>query len=133
MGATKNGARIFVSTRSDFDGAKILTEKKLMDPARWANPWPESMSSETRASAAYRMALVASGEFDATLSLTQKSDWDLAAGDLIVHEAGGVVTTRESDLLIYNRESVVHGSVICAGPRLHARILARLHDYRPGP
>ena len=133
MGATKNGARIFVSTRSGFDGAKILAEKKLMDPARWAEPWPESMTSETRASAAYRIALVASGEFDATLSLTQKSDWDLAAGDLIVHEAGGVVTSRESNLLMYNCESVVHGSVICAGPQLHAAILARLHDYRPGP
>jgi len=133
MGAAKNGARIFVSTRSAFDGAKILAEKKLMDPARWATPWPESMTAETRASVAYRMALVASGEFDATLSLTQKSDWDIAAGDLIVHEAGGLVTTRESDLLIYNRVNVVHYSLICAGPPLHARILARLHDHRPGP
>ena len=133
LGAMKNGTRIFVSRRSGFDSAKMLAEKKLMDPARWANPWPESLTAETRASVAYRMALVASGEFDATLSLTQKSDWDIAAGDLIVHEAGGVVTTRESDLLIYNRENVVHGSLICAGPQLHPRILARLHDYRPGP
>lgn len=132
MGATKNGTRIFVSTRSGFDHAKLLAEKKLMDSAHWADPWPASMTSETRASAAYRMALVASGEFDATLSLTQKSDWDLAAGDLIVHEAGGVVTTRESDLLIYNRQNVVHGSVICAGPQLHTRIVLRLNEYRPG-
>jgi myo-inositol-1(or 4)-monophosphatase len=131
MGAFKNGVRIHVSTRSSFDGASILAEKKLMEPARWANPWPASTTSETRASAAYRMALVASGEFDATISLTKKADWDLAAGDLIVHEAGGVVTTRESDALLYNRESVVHSSVICAGPQLHSMILARLHDYRP--
>ncbi len=100
-----------------------------MEPGRWANPWPASVASETRASAAYRMALVASGEFDATISLTQKSDWDLAAGDLIVHEAGGVVTTRESDVLIYNRKSVVHDSLICAGPQLHKMLLSRLHDY----
>jgi len=132
-GALKNGGRIFVSTRSGFEGAKLLAEKKLMDPARWATPWPESVIAETRASVAYRMALVASGEFDATLSLTQKSDWDLAAADLIVHEAGGLVTTRESDLLIYNRQSVIHHSLICAGPQLHRRILTRLHEYRPGP
>jgi myo-inositol-1(or 4)-monophosphatase len=55
----------------------------------WRVPWPASITAETRASAAYRMALVATGEFDATLSLTQKADWDLAAGDLIVEEAGG--------------------------------------------
>jgi myo-inositol-1(or 4)-monophosphatase len=131
-GARKNGAAISVSIRSSFDGARILAERKLMDPARWASPWPESLASETRASAAYRLALVASGEFDATFSLSQKSDWDLAAGDLITWEAGGVVTDRQSAPLIYNRESTVHGSVICAGPHLHARILARLNDNRGG-
>jgi myo-inositol-1(or 4)-monophosphatase len=130
-GARKNGERIEVSTRSDFEGARFLAEKKLMEPARWASPWPQSVTSETRASAAYRMALVASGEFDAMISLSRKSDWDVAAGDLIVHEAGGRVTTRQGDLLIYNREATEHASVICAGPQLHARLLQRLHDFRP--
>ena len=131
QGARKNGATMAVSTRSGFDGARFLAEKRLMEPALWANPWPQSLISETRASAAYRMALVASGEFDAMISLTRKSDWDVAAGDLIVHEAGGRVTTRQGDLLIYNREQTEHGSVICAGPQLHARLIQRLHDFRP--
>ncbi len=131
-GARKNGMRITVSTQSSFDGARILAERKLMDPARWATPWPESLGAETRASAAYRLALVASGEFDATFSLSRKSDWDLAAGDLIAHEAGGLVTGRNSELLIYNRPTTVHESVICAGPQLHARILARLNEYTGG-
>ena len=104
-----------------------------MDPARWANPWPAPLTVETRASAAYRMALVAAGEFDAMISLSPKSDWDVAAGDLIVHEAGGRVTTREGDTLLYNREKPEHRSIICAEPPLHARLLARLHDFRPGP
>jgi myo-inositol-1(or 4)-monophosphatase len=132
-GARKNGIPTHVTTRSKFDGARFLGEKKVMDPARWANPWPPSITVESRASAAYRMALVAAGEFDAMISLSPKSDWDVAAGDLIVHEAGGRVTTREGDLLIYNREKPEHRSVICAGPSLQARLLARLHDFRPGP
>jgi myo-inositol-1(or 4)-monophosphatase len=130
-GAKKNGAPIQVSQREDLEGTRILAEKKLMEPARWATAWPNSITAETRASAAYRLALVASGEWDITMSLTQKSDWDLAAGDLIVHEAGGVVTNRDGGLLLYNQKTPIHGSVICAGPQLHARILARLHDYRP--
>jgi myo-inositol-1(or 4)-monophosphatase len=133
LGAKKNGTAIKVSARMNFDGARILAEKTLMEPTRWAKPWPQTLSSETRASAAYRLALVASGEFDATFSLSHKSDWDLAAGDLIVREAGGVVTDRESRLLIYNRENTVHQSVICAGAQLHALILARLDDYRGTP
>ena len=132
QGVRKNGAIGQVSTRSNFEGARFLAEKKVMEPARWANPWPNSITVETRASAAYRMALVAAGEFDAMVSLSSKSDWDVAAGDLMVHEAGGRVTTREGDLLIYNREKTEHRSVICAGPRLHARLLARLHDFRTG-
>lgn len=132
-GARKNGTPTRVGKRSNFDGARFLAEKKVMDPARWANAWPASLTVETRASAAYRMALVAAGEFDAMISLSPKADWDVAAGDLLVHEAGGRVTTREGDLLIYNRERPQHRSVICAAPPLHARLLARLHDFRPGP
>jgi myo-inositol-1(or 4)-monophosphatase len=131
LGARKNGAPIQVTARSNFAGARLLAEKKVMEPARWVHPWPASLIAETRASAAYRMALVAAGEFDAMLSLSPKSDWDVAAGDLIVHEAGGRVTTREHDLLIYNREKPEHRSVICAGPRLHKALLERLHDFRP--
>jgi len=132
-GARKNGATVRVSARSNFEGVRFLAEKKVMDPARWANPWPHSIRVETRASAAYRMALVTAGEFDAMISLSPKLDWDVAAGDLMVHEAGGRVTTKEGDLLIYNREKPQHRSLVCAGPPLHARLLARLHDFRPGP
>lgn len=130
-GAKKNGVAISVSNRSSFDGARILAERTLMDPARWTKPWPDTLTSETRASAAYRITLVAAGDFDATLSLTRKSDWDVAAGDLIVHEAGGMMTDRDGNLLIYNRSTTEHGSLVCAGPKLHAGLLARLRDYRP--
>jgi myo-inositol-1(or 4)-monophosphatase len=110
----------------------MLMEKKLADSQHWRVPWPPSMTAETRASAAYRMALVATGEFDATVSLTQKSDWDLAAGDLIVHEAGGLVTDRDGGALTYNRAQPVHQSVVCAGPALHHLLLLRLRDYIHG-
>ena len=130
-GARRNGSPISVSDRSSFDGARILAERKLIDPARWTKPWPATLTSETRASAAYRMALVAAADFDATLSLTHKSDWDLAAGDLIVQEAGGRVTDRDGNPLLYNRTTTDHESVVCAGRQLHAQLLTRLKDYRP--
>ena len=75
---------------------------------------------ESRASIAYRMALVAKGEFDAMISLSDKSDWDLAAGDLIVREAGGCVTSQTGETLRYNQTRPVQQGVICAGPALHA-------------
>jgi myo-inositol-1(or 4)-monophosphatase len=130
-GAKKNGEPIHVSARSDLENLRLLAEKKALDPARWTEPWPSSLIHETRASAAYRMALVAAGAFDAMVSLSPKSDWDVAAGDLILHEAGGIVTTREGEILIYNGQKPEHRSVICANPILHKRLLARMRGLKP--
>jgi myo-inositol-1(or 4)-monophosphatase len=129
-GARKNAETIHVNGRTGFDGMRLLAEKKLVEPAHWTVPWPPSIHAETRASAAYRMALVASGEFDAMVSLSRKSDWDVAAGDLIVNEAGGWVTTREGNALAYNRDKIEHQSIICAGPALHTLLLQRMREFR---
>ncbi len=129
-GARRNGEPIHVSAQSGFEHMRLLAEKKLSDPARWTVPWPQSMTHETRASVAYRMALVAAGEYDAMVSLTHKSDWDIAAADLIVGEAGGLTTTRDGKQLLYNGAKPDHPNVICAGPTLHARLLERMHELK---
>jgi myo-inositol-1(or 4)-monophosphatase len=46
------------------------------------------MRVESRNSIAYRVCLVAAGAFDAAVALSPKSEWDLAAADLIRAEAG---------------------------------------------
>ena len=45
------------------------------------------------------MALVASGEFDAMMALNSKNDWDIAAGDLLITEAGGYVSQHNNKKL----------------------------------
>ena len=129
-GARKNGTPIRVSAHAGLENMRLLAEKRVTDPNRWTKPWPSSLTTETRASVAYRMALVAEGAFDAMVSLTHKSDWDLAAADIILTEAGGCVTTRGGERLIYNREHPDHGSVICAGPVLQACLLERMKELR---
>jgi myo-inositol-1(or 4)-monophosphatase len=133
QGARKNGVQIQVSAQDQFAGARFLATRGFFTPSHWTSPWPEGIEIETRSSIAYRMALVAEGTFDAMISLSQKSDWDLAAADLIVQEAGGRVTTAEDSKLLYNRETPLQGSVLCAPPRLHERLIARLKQYRSGP
>lgn len=77
---------------------------------------------------AWRLALVASGRWDATVALNPKNDWDLAAAVLLVHEAGGVATDRHGEPLAFNRASVVHRGVVAAGAALHPLIMERLHN-----
>jgi myo-inositol-1(or 4)-monophosphatase len=66
-------------------------------------------------SLALRLARVAEGTFDAGIAGGSSHDWDLAAADLLVHEAGGVLTDMDGRQLVYNRPDPVHGALIAAG------------------
>ena len=77
-------------------------------------------------SIAYRMAKVANGDFDAAVSLGEKSDWDIAAADLILREAGARCTTREGRAFRFNAKPARHPSVLAAGPALHPILIDML-------
>jgi myo-inositol-1(or 4)-monophosphatase len=128
-GAHLNEARIHVSARTDLEGCRMLADRNMLAHPAWNNPpnrpWP-TMDIETCSSIAYRMVLVASGQFDAMLALSAKRDWDMAAAQIVVAEAGGFVTTHTGAVPRYNRESTVQPSVVAAGPKLHAQIMARV-------
>ncbi|HXC55299.1 MAG TPA: 3'(2'),5'-bisphosphate nucleotidase CysQ [Rhizomicrobium sp.] len=128
-GALLNGAPIHVHDRGAVEGCRMLADKAMLAHAAWNTPpnrpWP-AMEIETRGSIAYRMVLVACGQFDAMLALSSKRDWDLAAAEIIAAEAGAVVTTHTGAALRYNRESTLKPSVVVAGPKLHAGLLERV-------
>jgi myo-inositol-1(or 4)-monophosphatase len=128
QGSHVNGVPLKVSAKSDLEHSRLLAGRDFIDDPRWPTPWPP-LTVESRASIAYRMALVARGDFDAMVSLSDKSDWDLAAGDLIVREAGGRVTSQDGATLLYNQPRPVQQGVISAGPALHARLLERLREF----
>lgn len=56
-------------------------------------------------SIAYKMALVAMGKATATVSMTPKSEWDIAAGTLLVEEAGGKVSNLCGETLQFNKKN----------------------------
>lgn len=130
-GAHLNGRPIAVSDRTEVEGCRMLASKAALDHPAWSkpplSPWPK-MEVETRSSIAYRMALVAAGSFDAMLALSAKHDWDVAAGDIVVHEAGGRVTDHRGETLRYNGPEPVQPSIVSAGPGLHTGLLHRLKD-----
>ena len=63
--------------------------------------------------AALDLADVAAGRFDAFWELTL-APWDIAAGIVLVREAGGVVTTATG-----GDDMLRNGSVVAANPTLH--------------
>lgn len=122
-GAWRNRDAIHVSACHGLTGCAMLGDRGMLT----APPWPD-MKVETRNSVAYRVALVADGSFDATISLSAKRDWDLAAADVILREAGGRITDRQGAPLRYNRPDAVQASLVAAGPRLHEEILLRVRQ-----
>ena len=79
-------------------------------------------------SLAYRFTSVASGDFDAAFASPGSHDWDLAACDLLVHEAGGRLTDLDGKVPVYNREIPRHGVLAAANAKLQAELLARLRE-----
>ena len=132
-GANLNGRPAAVTSRAEIEGCRMLAAKATFDHPGWSvppnSPWPQ-MAVETRSSIAYRMALVAGGRYDAMLALSTKHDWDLAAGDIIVGEAGGRVTDHRGRALRYNGAEPLQPSVVCAGPALHVQLLAKMEHLR---
>ncbi|MBV9511657.1 MAG: 3'(2'),5'-bisphosphate nucleotidase CysQ [Caulobacteraceae bacterium] len=124
-GARRNAAPIQAGAKEALEGAGMLGDAAMFTHPAWAEPWPQ-MRIERRNSIAYRLCCVASGEFDAALALSAKSDWDLAAAELIAEEAGCLVTDHKGGPLVYNRSPPRQPSLICAAPALHRLILRRV-------
>ncbi len=124
-GAALNGAAIFASERKSFAGGRFLASPRTITRYGWREMAPGAEFAEVF-SIAYRLARVAAGMADAAISLAAKNDWDIAAADLIVREAGGLCTTEDGGGFRFNGATPRHPSVVASGPRLHGKILDML-------
>lgn len=125
QGAFLNGRMISTSARRDLEGAEILATKPVINPDHWPTGVPGFHRSH-RPSLAYRLGLVAQGRFDAMLTFRPSWEWDIAAGALIVSEAGGVCSDKTGATLRFNMKTPLLNGVIAAGPPLHAQVLASI-------
>jgi myo-inositol-1(or 4)-monophosphatase len=74
-------------------------------------------------SLAYRLVLVATGEIDGAFARGGSHDWDLAAAELVLEEAGGSMTTARGESLVYNGHHSRNPALVAAGPGRHAALL----------
>ncbi len=126
QGAFLNGAPIRVGKRRDLSGAEVLTTRPNLEASHWRGATAPDIRRAHRPSLAYRMALVAQGKFDGMLTLRPAWEWDIAAGDLILREAGAEATDRRGNPLVFNNPHPSQDGVIAAGGAIHAQILAKL-------
>ncbi|WP_297513226.1 3'(2'),5'-bisphosphate nucleotidase CysQ [uncultured Caulobacter sp.] len=123
--ATLNGVIIEPSATQALEGAAMLGDAKMFRHPAWREPWPD-MRIESRNSIAYRVCLVAAGAFDAAVALSAKSEWDVAAADLIRRRAGAWLSDHQGRDYAYNRPIPQVPSLVCANQALAPLILSRV-------
>jgi myo-inositol-1(or 4)-monophosphatase len=126
-GAYLNGARIETSAAHTLEEARILAPKTFFSGRSWRAPWP-AMRLDQRDALTYRLALVAAGMFDGTASLGFKNEWDIAAGAILISEAGGRITDPWGEPLTFNQPDPHVPGMVAAGARLHPLLIERLRE-----
>jgi len=126
-GATLNNRRIRVTTLKTTQGALLATGFPFKHPEN-LDPFLQVFSaffgkaSDVRraGSAALDLAYVAAGRLDGYWE-SGLNAWDIAAGALIVREAGGLVTDFNG-----NADSLNNGEVVAGNPRIIGDMLRTL-------
>jgi myo-inositol-1(or 4)-monophosphatase len=127
-GATCNGIPVAATKGGDLNGARLAGPRGLLERLQAVLP-PFTAMPRVR-SLALRLAQVAHGACDAAFAGGNSHDWDLAAADLLVHEAGGALTSITGEPVTYNRPVPRHGMLVAAGRDRHAALIALLGDGR---
>jgi myo-inositol-1(or 4)-monophosphatase len=128
-GAYRGGRRLSVSRIAEPARALIGTGFPFSHLASLDMYQPQfaAVASQTAGirragSAALDLARLAAGQFDGFWELTL-APWDIAAGILLVREAGGVVTD-----LAGRPAPVAHTAVVAGNPGMHAWLLETLRE-----
>lgn len=122
-GALLNGTAFSIPDSGLLEGARIAGNRKALGAladtgivADYTGALPLQL----------RLAAVASGLIDGAVSAGKRNDWDLAAGELLVIEAGGAVSGTSGEGYIYNRPEPWQQGLVAAGAKRHAALINAL-------
>ncbi len=125
--STKNGAN--VNGKSIQSKVCAATSKiKIAGPRSVGREFAELIEQEVDIvpfvpSLAYRLAMIAMGQIDLSLARGSAKDWDLAAADLIVQEAGAKLTNLQGEQLAYNCRDIRHSTLVASNGVRHDEML----------
>ncbi len=131
VSAQLNGRRLRVSKRKTLETAVVGTGIPYRAVAEDLDAYMKMLTVVTRTcrgvrrggAAALDLAYVAAGRFDAYFEVGLEP-WDIAAGALLIEEAGGLI----SDLTGRPRH-LESGNVACGNPKCHHELVATLEPF----
>jgi myo-inositol-1(or 4)-monophosphatase len=119
-GAWLNGERVHCID-SQAEPLILLASRSEYQRGEWER-FIQKNQVQVVGSIAYKLALVAAGKAHGTFSLGPKHEWDIAAGVLLVQEAGGVALTKEQQPIYFNQANIKVDGIVATSRSLQARL-----------
>lgn len=120
-GARLGGASIVVRAVENLEGARIGISSTERRRSELIAALPE-VRPLSIGSLAYKLVLTAAGRLDGYVSLRRSHDWDLAAAELILSEAGGVLSDAGGQPISYVQPEPWRKGLIAAPAALHSKL-----------
>jgi len=145
-GVTLNGKPVYVSSKSELEGATVLASRSEVKRGEWdrftggplnviegatvlasrsevkRGEWDRftggPLNVISMGSVAYKLAQVSAGLADATFTLVPKNEWDIAAGVLLIEAAGGRVVDKDGNKFVFNRRKTLVSGLVASGQQL---------------
>ncbi len=127
-GCHLNDKLVTVSDTRTLEHSTILASRSETARGEW-KAYEGRVTVRPIGSVAYKLALVAAGQADATFTLTPKSEWDIASGVALIIAAGGRVTDLYGEPIQFNRRDVKTPGFVASNGHLHAQ-LERMLPHR---
>jgi len=125
QGVHLNDHAVAATDLADLATARVLASRSEVARGEWEQ-FDGLFAVELTGSVAFKFALVAAGRADATFSLVPKNEWDVCSGTALVTFAGGRVTDRYGEPLVFNRANPLLPGIIASNGGLYDPIVALL-------
>ena len=104
--------RLTGEKRSDFEGIKAVSYSNELKPVISEFHKKFGVKKFVKMKSSLKFCVVAAGEYDLYVTEPRASEWDIAAGHVILKNAGGTITDFEGNEIIYGKKNFKNPSII---------------------
>lgn len=129
QGATRNGKRIHVSKA--VTPSQVAVSRSELGRGQ-LTAFGAELPLEAAGGMANKLALVGAGVADATFTTWPRCEWDVAAGILLVQEAGGRTTRLDGGPITFNCADTRFQGILSSNGILHDALLETVNRLTTG-
>ena len=122
LGCMVNGSPCSVTDGPSLADCHVLASRSEHRRGEWDRYQGMELTVQTIGSVAHKLAVVASGQADATWTLRPKNEWDVAAGVALLKAAGGLGVLPDGREPVFNQPDPQVAALVSGGVRRVAAI-----------